>query len=162
MTLPVPPIPAPAAEGPQSVPDAAPAPPALPWNTRGFRPFAGLLALVFPGLGHLMLGMPRRARLIALGVLGLFITGLLIGGLDAVDSERDRWWFYAQALTGPVAFLTDTVHIALRHRGDIIQGLGRMNEIGTLCCALAGLMNGMAALDAAFPPLRRRHEGARL
>jgi len=120
------------------------------------------MALVFPGLGHLMLGMPRRARLIALGVLGLFATGLLIGGFDAVDSERDRWWFYAQAAAGPVAFLTDTVHIQLRHEGRIVQGLGRMNEIGTLACALAGFMNTVAILDALFPPLRRRREGARL
>lgn len=134
----------------------------LAWNTRGFRPLAGLMALVVPGLGHLMLGMPRRGRLIALGVLGLFGTGLLIGGLDAVDSERDRWWFYAQALTGPVAFIADTIHIALRHKGEIIQGLGRMNEIGTLSCALAGLMNAVAVLDAMFPALRRRHEGARV
>ena len=120
------------------------------------------MALVFPGLGHLLLGMPRRGRLVALGVLGLFATGLIVGGLDAVDSERDRWWFYAQALTGPIALLTDTIHIALRHENRIVQGLGRMNEIGTLSCALAGLMNAMAVLDAMFPPLRRRSEGARV
>lgn len=153
--------PGPRRAGPES--PHAPAPtPELPWNTRSFRPLTGFLALVFPGLGHLTLGLPRRARLIALGVLGLFATGLLIGGFDAVDSERDRWWFYAQAAAGPVAFLTDAVHIHLRHEGLVVQGLGRMNEIGTLACALAGFMNTIAILDALFPPLRRRREGARL
>jgi len=136
--------------------------PALPWNTRGFHPMAGIMALILPGLGHFVLGMPRRARLIMLGVLGLFFTGLLIGGLDAVDSHLDRWWFYAQVMTGPIAFITDAVHIHLRHEGQIVQGLGRMNELGTLSCAMAGFMNLVAVLDAMFPPLRRRDEGARL
>ncbi|MEO1715709.1 MAG: DUF6677 family protein [Planctomycetota bacterium] len=40
--------------------------------------------------------------------------------------------------------------------------IGRMNEVGSLACALAGMMNLIAILDAVFPPLRRRSEGARL
>ncbi|MFI4872336.1 MAG: DUF6677 family protein [Phycisphaerales bacterium JB061] len=123
---------------------------------------AGVMALVFPGLGHIVLGLPRRGRLVMLGVLGLFVTGILIGGLDAIDSHQDRWWFYAQVLAGPVAFITDAVHIHLRSEGHIVQGLGRMNELGTLSCAMAGFMNLVAVLDAMFPPLRRRDEGARL
>ncbi|PHQ79196.1 MAG: hypothetical protein COB69_08420 [Phycisphaera sp.] len=134
----------------------------IPWNTRGFRPVAGLAAFVLPGLGHVVLGLPRRGAMVALGVVGLFVTGLLIGGLDAVDSRDDRWWFMAQSLTGPMAFGVDWLHYWLRAEGSVVQGVGRMNEIGMLSCALAGLMNLIAAIDALFPPMRRRGEGAKL
>jgi len=100
--------------------------------------------------------------MVALGVVGLFVTGLLIGGLDAVDSRDDRWWFMAQSLTGPMAFGVDWLHYWLRAEGSVVQGVGRMNEIGMLSCALAGLMNLIAAIDALFPPMRRRGEGAKL
>ena len=156
---PTPSQPATPQSGPETLPDV---PQALPWNTRGFHPMAGIMALVLPGLGHIVLGLPRRGRLVMLGVLGLFLTGLLIGGLDAVDSHQDRWWFYAQTLTGPVAFIADALHMHLRSEGHVIQGLGRMNELGTLSCAMAGFMNLIAVIDAMFPPLRRRNEGAKL
>ncbi len=42
------------------------------------------------------------------------------------------------------------------------RSIGRVNEVGSLACALAGMMNLIAILDAVFPPLRRRKEGARL
>lgn len=149
-------------KGPGIPSEGSESPAPLAWNTRTFRPMAGVMALILPGLGHFVLGMPRRGRLVMLGVLGLFVTGLVIGGLDAIDSHQDRWWFYAQALTGPMALLVDAAHIHLRHQGQIVQGLGRMNELGMLSCAMAGFMNLIAALDAMFPPLRRRSEGARL
>jgi hypothetical protein len=153
----------------QTEPDAAPKgvltntkPAEIPWNTRGFRPGAGIAAFLLPGLGHAVLGLPKRGRMIAIGVFGLFLTGLLVGGLDAVDSKDDHWWFMAQALTGPTAFGVDWLHQWLRADGSVVQGLGRMNEIGMLSCALAGLMNGIATIDALFPPIRRRSEGAKL
>lgn len=42
------------------------------------------------------------------------------------------------------------------------RSIGRVNEVGSLACALAGMMNLIAIIDAMFPPLRRRREGARL
>lgn len=44
------------------------------------------------------------------GVLGLFIGGLVVGGIDSVDRREDRIWFIGQALVGPVAFATDWYH----------------------------------------------------
>lgn len=142
-------------------PNAAHAEP-LPWNTRTFRPLAGLAALAIPGLGHAVLGLPKRGMFIALGVLGLLMMGVLIGGLDAVDSRYDRWWFFAQSLAGPVTLGIDSLHQMLRDDQQVIQGVGRMNELGMLAGALAGLMNLIAIIDAAFPPVRRRAEGAHL
>jgi hypothetical protein len=69
-----------------------------------------VLAFAFPGLGHWYLGEKKRAQLIAAGILGLFVGGVLIGGVDAVDRKEDTIWFVGQALVGPVAFGVDYVH----------------------------------------------------
>ena len=124
-------------------------------------------------MGHISLGERRRGWLVMLGVLFLFVGGLLIGGLDAVDRKEDRLWFLAQACCGPIAFAADYANQALLkpmppewmeryEQGDaeIItrlhrKGLGRVNEMGTLFAALAGLMNLVAVLDALHSPMRR-------
>ncbi|MBY0308319.1 MAG: hypothetical protein K2Q09_06225 [Phycisphaerales bacterium] len=95
------------------------------------QPLAALLAFLFPGLGHLALGQTRRAALVATGVLGLFLTGLLVAGIDAVDSgawyitkannllgrrqtfaktDGDPIWFLGQMFCGPFAFGVDYYH----------------------------------------------------
>jgi hypothetical protein len=87
------------------------APPATPQGSPDrFQPLAGLLAVAFPGLGHVALGDWKRGAAIGTGVLGLFFGGLLIGGIDAVDAQEDRVWFIGQALNGPIAFAADHVH----------------------------------------------------
>jgi hypothetical protein len=73
-------------------------------------PVAGLLAAVLPGLGHWYLGERKRAVLIATGILSLFFGGVLIGGIDVVDSREDTIWFVGQAMVGPVAFGVDYIH----------------------------------------------------
>jgi len=72
---------------------------------------AGILAVLFPGAGHFfILRERRRGILAAVGVLGLFFGGMLIGGIDVVDREEDKYWFLGQALTGPLAFAVNAVH----------------------------------------------------
>lgn len=71
---------------------------------------AGLLAIVFPGAGHLYLRQTRRGVLAAVGVLGLFLGGMLIGGVDVIDRQEDKWWFLGQAIVGPVTFAVDYYH----------------------------------------------------
>lgn len=165
-------------------------------------PVAALLAFLLPGAGHAYLGEMRRAWLIGGGVLGMFVTGLLIGGIDVVDKREDFVWFVGQALVGPVAFGTDYVHqsyvkvressgfrrsahpneirnprngepIVVRDRrtgepeefmdprtGTVrlstladkppnTKSLGRVNEIGTLFCTIAGMLNLICVIDAA-------------
>lgn len=148
----------------------------------GFSPVAAVMAWVLPGLGHILLGERERGYRIMAGVLGLVFIGLLVGGIDCVDRRNDRLWFLAQGLCGPVAFAADAANQALvqshvidwSRRTDWDKflsedpevlddlrrvGIGRVNEMGTLFVALAGLMNLVVILDALFrapPPLERR------
>lgn len=104
-----------------------------------FNPLAGLAAAAFPGAGHLVLGRPRRALYACIGVMGLFFFGLLIGGVDAIDSKNDKVWFYAQVLVGPPTFIVDTIH----------QKKFKAYDLGT------GL------LRSGFPDEHRVHDGSR-
>ena len=118
-----------------------------------FSPGAFLLAWLWPGLGHISLGERKRGLLIMTGVLFLFMGGLFIGGVDVVDRRSDRLWFYAQAVCGPVAFGADWVNQNYVKKlpdqdRNRLRSLGKVNEIGTLFCALAGLMNLIVILDA--------------
>ena len=155
-------------------------------DTPPMDPLAGILAVLLPGAGHWYQGQVRRALLVGGGVLGLFLGGLLIGGVDVVDSRQDRLWFLGQAFVGPVAFATDYVHqnvlrgidpATMQRRsplpGEIKDGdghwvagpagskppfsksLGKMNEIGTLYCTIAGMLNLIVIIDAAFPSAGR-------
>ena len=116
---------------------------------------AGVLAWILPGLGHLSLGHRKRGGLIMFGVLFLFISGVLIGGIDCVDRKNDRLWFLAQSVCGPIAFATDYLNqvyikgLPETQRYEAIA-LNKPNEMGTLFCALAGLMNLVVILDALY------------
>ena len=79
-------------------------------NHEVLEPLAGLLAVLFPGAGHLYLKQTWRGVGVAVGVLGLFFGGILIGGIDVVDRKEDRIWFIGQALVGPIAIATDRYH----------------------------------------------------
>ena len=146
-------------------------------TTLNFR--AAVLAWILPGLGHASLGDRRRGLFVGGGVLGLFLGGLLIGGLDVVDRREDHLWFLAQAGAGPVAWVADYANASLvasgrfgemleaphpdpmAPRGTVVEvsslkSLAHPNEMGTLFAAMAGLMNVVAVLDA----MSRRPEEA--
>lgn len=136
-------------------------------NPDRLQPVALVLAFLLPGLGHAHLGERRRGVCIGVGVLSLFLGGLLIGGIDAVDRKEDFWWFIAQAGVGPVAVATDRLHQSMKvtdpatgtrrspnpdENPRYTKSLGKINEIGALYCALAGLLNLIAMLDAGWRP----------
>lgn len=127
-------------------------------NTPGsdLRPLAAILAWIFPGLGHWVLGQRVRAVRVMIGLWLLIIGGLLIGGLDAVDRKRDNLWFLVQMGCGPVTLVADVANQQLlKSQPEIEQystrGLGHINSVGTLYVALAGLMNLIVILDALYP-----------
>ncbi len=94
-----------------------------------------------------------------LGAFMLIVLGLLLGGIDVVDMQRDRYWFIAQAGNGPVAFLLDYLNQSMLKTASPdtqarLTSLGHLNAIGTLYIALAGLMNIVVMLDAFAGPDR--------
>lgn len=62
---------------------------------------APVLAWIIPGWGHWHMGHRARAIFIALGILVLYVGGLLIGGIDVVDREEDFWWYCGQVCASP-------------------------------------------------------------
>ena len=71
------------------------------------KPDRMLFAWLWPGGGYFAERRYARGVRAMGGVLFLYLSGLLIGGLDAVDRKHDGIWFYAQAFNGPIAFATD-------------------------------------------------------
>jgi TM2 domain-containing membrane protein YozV len=157
-----------------------------------FQPVAALCAVLCPGAGQFFLGFRARGLAIAGGVLGLFFTGLFVGGVSCVDRKEDPVWFIGQALAGPVAFGVDALNQS-RFKGyddverrsrypDPGQGLvqgpggglvisavgtpavvrsqGRAAEMGVLFTALAGMLNLIVLIDAAFSCTREEHDDA--
>lgn len=102
----------------------------------------------------------------------MVLVGVLVGGADVVDRDEDRMWFVPQALVGPVVFGVDLVNQTLLKTGRVgeivsfdtdernirqhpvnrYKSIGRVNELGTLFVALAGLMNLCMMFDAATRP----------
>jgi len=141
-------------------------------SATNFRPLALFLAWVWPGLGHMTSGARTRGLRIMAGMLFLILTGLLVGGLDAVDRREDRLWFVAQVGCGPLVIAIDLGNQTLLKSGRIgnlldrplppgaprsmagtvsdRKGLAHAKEFGTLFIALAGMLNIVVMLDAGF------------
>lgn len=144
-----------------------------------FQPVAGAMAAALPGLGYLWYADLKRAIYVGIGVMGLFLCGLLVAGIDAVDRAEDKWWFLLQAGVGPTAFVVDHIHQtqfktptpgARRSMPPPIPGaggkqanksVGRVNEAGMLMAALAGMLNLIAVIDCAWhAPVSKRRRGS--
>jgi hypothetical protein len=85
-------------------------------------PLHALLGFLFPGAGQMARGELQRGLYAAAGVLSLFLGGLLLGGIDAVDSREDRIWYFGQVLVGPIAIATDRFHQAALKAEDPTTG----------------------------------------
>jgi hypothetical protein len=122
-------------------------------------PLVAAAAWVVPGLGHVLIGQHRRGVIVGVTLLSLFVAGLLVGGIDVVDRRQDTLWFVGQALIGPLALVVDQTHAYFDADGSpappqpgqsmpVYQvSVGRVNELGTLYCTLAGVLNLLVILD---------------
>jgi hypothetical protein len=161
-------------------------------------PLAALATWVVPGGGYWLLGQRGRALTVGITVVLLFVAGLLIGGVRALevpgwdddgakvrltveglrirpDDEpyysRGTWvlarnplselrakpWFIAQVLAGPLALGSGAWSVWAATRPDGPGGdqpapgatsHSRVNEIGVLYTAVAGMLNLLAIIDA--------------
>jgi hypothetical protein len=123
-------------------------------------PLALLMAWAVPGLAHFFLAERLRGLCVGLGVGGLFVLGVLIGGVRIVEAPRldatrpvasvlSSPTFLGQSMVGPLAFVAAYASkVAATHPETArIRSHARVNEIGTLYTTVAGLLNVLAMLD---------------
>ena len=133
-----------------------------------------VLAWICPGLGHIAMGDFRRGLILCVTICGLFISGLLIGGIGVLDYKLNRAWFFGQMFNGPavvLAVVRDKTMLAQPRAqvgSDAYLGIpddpntyepsfGRPNEIGILFTALAGLLNLFIFYDVLDRSQNRNH-----
>lgn len=121
-------------------------------------PVVALAGWLLPGAGYLLIGQRARGLAIGITILALFFLGILIGGMRVVEMSQihytsapmkaimDRPWFVGQFFAGPISLIAAAVG-----RGEwFMHSHARLNEIGTLYTAVAGMLNLMAIIDAAW------------
>ena len=107
---------------------------------------AGLLAWVFPGLGHLYLRRFGKAGILMAAILALFVLGL------AMDSRLSMHL----GLEDPLALLFSLAQMGVGAPYVLARYLGYENglvtsptyEYGNTFTAVAGLLNVLVVLDA--------------
>jgi hypothetical protein len=107
---------------------------------------AGLLAWVFPGLGHLYLRRFGKALILMAAILALFVLGL------AMDSRLSMHL----GLEDPLALLFSLAQMGVGAPYVLARFLGYENglvtsptyEYGNTFTAVAGLLNVLVVLDA--------------
>jgi hypothetical protein len=146
-------------------------------------PVVALMAWLVPGMGYWLLGQRSRALTVGITILVLFVGGIFIGGIRVVELPqgpevtadgrtvpvgdqsllagiKEKPWFVPQVLTGPVSIVCGMVSSSLSHPSAAGLGLprshARVNDIGTLYTAIAGMLNLLAIIDAAY---RVNHRG---
>lgn len=138
-------------------------------------PIVALAAWAVPGAGYWMIGQRVRGTVIGITILLLFVAGLLIGGMRVIDAPTgvtlpivlQKSWFIGQVFAGPVTLVSSYLanhwgtHVdptSLRESAGVALSHARVNEIGVLYTAVAGMLNLMAIIDSAY---RSSNGGAR-
>ena len=126
---------------------------------------AAVAAWLIPGMGHILAGHTKRGVILLICIGGLYLVGLLIGGISVVHARNAdstlRPWYLGQALIAP-SIAVGYTHDRLRARTEgrdpspydeeiaFEPAYGRAAEVGTLYTALAGLLNLLAIIDIAY------------
>ncbi len=120
----------------------------------GFRvpsPIVAMAAWLVPGLGYVLIGHRTRGITAGATIILLFFLGLFIGGAKVVEpctsysiqGILQKPAYVGQLLTGPIAIITARIaadpSFATSH--------SRVNEIGTLYTAVAGMLNLLVIID---------------
>lgn len=155
-----------------SKPAASPEPASRPHRINLAAP---ILAWLLPGLGHWSLGYRRRGIRIGVGILSIYVLGLLIGGLYVIDSKNARWWYYGQCLAGPATPIIHYWLVAGHEPPDVppdsasadtgrlyvTPSFSHVNEVGTLYTTIAGMLNLVALFDVLYlAPARKPIDGS--
>jgi hypothetical protein len=151
----------------------------MPSSTRPLLPPPPIVALaswVLPGLGYVLIGHRARGMTVGATIILLFVLGLLIGGIRVIEVPgyqangnmaydqagtwallsspvgelRDKPWSILQMLNGPMFLVSSVGSVVAASTGAGTASHARVNEIGTLYTAVAGLLNLLAMIDASY------------
>lgn len=131
--------------------------PAGRWNF-----LAAIAAWAVPGLGHYLLGQPKRGVILLISIGLLWTAGLLVGGISVIDRQDHPAWYLGQMLLAP-SVAVNYVHQYLPEpmpgpSPAYTPSIARVQEQGILYTALAGLLNLLAILDVLYrDPADPRH-----
>lgn len=146
---------------------------------------AGILAWIVPGAGHWYLGRRVRAVILFAVILGLFWTGVALGGVFTVNPREETWWSRAQLCTGLSGVASwirqdrEFKDIVGKLQSDTEQGRGRTedptdridaalaerhealapptSDVALVLSGVAGMLNLMCIFDAVLLSLMGRY-----
>ena len=123
-------------------------------------PLVALAGWLVPGSGYWLIGQRKRALVIGVSVIVLFVLGILVAGIAVVEAPSlsgggslmgrvlQKPWFLGQVMTGPIGLIS--AWIAQGVADDYPAAKARLGEIGTLYTAVAGMLNLLAIIDASY------------
>ncbi len=105
----------------------------------------GMLAWAIPGAGHFLIKEKKRAIVIFVTIVGLFVAGLYIGSVAVVDSAGAGLWYIAQIMASPIVAIVS--HITRTGSHEVY---GRCADIGQIYTSIAGLLNLLCIISAVY------------
>ncbi len=115
---------------------------------------AAVLAWIIPGAGHFYLGKRGKAILFFVLLTGSFAFGAFLGEFKNVYPERYTASFAAQIFAGTPAVAAMLLNYSLD--GQIDEGEPNFDMSFVYCC-VAGLLNLLLIIDAAYTASGGRH-----
>ena len=134
----------------------------IPWH-----PFAAFCAWLIPGLGHVLIGQGLRGLILFFTITGLFVSGVVLGGVDVFDRSKHAIVFFSQAAIAPTIPASIMLRTLKATTSDFrpdnhppyTPALGKSEEQGSLFTGVAGLLNMLAIMDVFYrEPRRRSHK----
>ena len=105
----------------------------------------GLCAWLVPGGGHFLLKETKRAIILFVAITILFVLGIYLGSIAVVDPVNEKLWYIPQMMVSPAVSLIGKATVA---KG--LESFGKPNEIGQVYTAIAGMLNLLCVIHAAF------------
>jgi hypothetical protein len=110
------------------------------------------LAWLVPGAGHLAIGQRGRGLVFLITIHLLFLSGLLLGGIHAMNPPEQPIWSYTQLLAG---WPTLAANALARNEDTNAKDFGadpgvyapKIQDVGTVYCGLAGMLNLLLIFD---------------
>lgn len=119
------------------------------------------LAWLVPGAGHVYAGRLTRGIIIFVMIGATFWTGVALGGVKTVDYQAERYWFFAQMVTGvhgltgwqrqrgtQEKIASDPVKYAGPGSADNIALVAPVDTVARAYSGVAGLLNLLCIFDA--------------